>query len=160
LDADADAGQLPVADPGSGTTRGSIGIDAECARSPDGDVLQSAYVRGDPDSALAQPEQWPEDELSRPVKGQIAASIGIDNGRVQGTQDVLASAPSTLRVHGRMFQEQDDFRTLAPGDLLGAHALPGISGLVWDEPGTSALNDLGTLDASLFAFQSGPVRDC
>ena len=94
------------------------------------------------------------------MKGQIAASIGIDNRRVQRREDMLAPATPSLCVHGVVLHEYDDFRAFAVGDQSRPLALPGIRVFVGDQSKTGVLNDSGALDSGLLAFQNGLVRGC
>ena len=129
-DPDADRGDLLVAlhsaDPDAGAALDPLARHAELGEHVDEHALESAHVADHVDR-FGEPEDRVADELARPVPGDLAAAVDIDDGGAVGRPFVGLGAFAG-GVHRRVLEEDDGIGRPACDDG-GVHGTLLIEGL-------------------------------
>ncbi len=160
-DPDADRGDLAVGaavvggDPGAAAALDPGGDDAELGAHVDQHALHAAHV-GDDVDGIGQPHDRVADELSRPVPGDLAAAVDIDDRDAVGGPFPGLGALAR-GVDGRVFEQQHGVGRAAVGDGGVDLALPVPGRLVVDASGADHLQFTHGIYGTQLAPRPGQV---
>jgi hypothetical protein len=131
--ADANRGDLAVANPDAGASGRPLSHDTEAVKGADQHFLKAAHVLARAEAAALQVENWIPDNLPRAMEGDVAAAVGFDDFGAallklfRRDKEVLRADAAAEGVHRRVLYKYEGI--VSASAYLGGHSslsLPGF----------------------------------